>query len=60
LTAYPIVSMSRGATAAGGIAPVDTITTLGVFFGTVLIGMLKAQTGNFAAGMAARRPFRIF
>ncbi|HMH64819.1 MAG TPA: MFS transporter [Rhizomicrobium sp.] len=46
-------SFSRGTAAAGGIALVNTIATLGGFFGPVLIGLLKARTGNFAAGMAA-------
>jgi MFS transporter, ACS family, tartrate transporter len=45
-------SFSRGTAAAGGIALVNTIATLGGFFGPILIGLLKARTGNFAAGMA--------
>jgi ACS family tartrate transporter-like MFS transporter len=46
-------SFSRGADAAAGIALVNTIATLGGFFGPVLIGLLKARSGNFASGMAA-------
>lgn len=46
-------SFSRGTAAAGGIALVNTISTVGGFCGPYLIGLLKAQTGSFLVAMAA-------
>jgi MFS transporter, ACS family, tartrate transporter len=46
-------SFSRGTAAAGGIALVNTIATLGGFCGPYLIGLLKAQTGSFIVAMMA-------
>lgn len=42
----------RGAAAAGGIALVNTIVSLGGFVGPALIGVLKEQTGTYASAMA--------
>jgi ACS family tartrate transporter-like MFS transporter len=44
---------ARGAAAASGLALVNTIGTLGGFFGPVIVGALKAHTGNYSAAMAA-------
>ena len=46
-------SFSRGSGAASGLALVNTIGTLGGFFGPTIVGMLKARTGNYGAAMAA-------
>ena len=46
-------SFSRGAAAASGLALVNTIGTLGGFFGPVIVGTLKAKTGDYGAAMAA-------
>jgi MFS transporter, ACS family, tartrate transporter len=43
----------RDTAAAGAIALVNSISALGGFFGPVLIGVLKAQTGSYAGAMAA-------
>ncbi|MBW8856361.1 MAG: hypothetical protein JF604_19005 [Bradyrhizobium sp.] len=43
---------ARGPAAASGLALVNTIGTLGGFFGPVIVGALKARTGNYAAAMA--------
>jgi ACS family tartrate transporter-like MFS transporter len=43
-----------GTAAAGGIALVNTFGTgLGGFLGPTVVGLLKQQTGDYAAGMAA-------
>jgi len=44
---------ARGPAAASGLALVNTIGTLGGFFGPIIVGTLKARTGNYAAAMAA-------
>lgn len=46
-------SFSRGAAAASGLALVNTIGTLGGFFGPTIVGALKARTGDYGAAMAA-------
>jgi MFS transporter, ACS family, tartrate transporter len=46
-------SFGRGAAAASGLALVNTIGTLGGFFGPIIVGMLKAQTGGYGRAMAA-------
>jgi len=46
-------SFSRGSGAASGLALVNSIGTLGGFFGPTIVGMLKARTGNYGAAMAA-------
>ena len=46
-------SLSRGAASASGLALVNTIGTLGGFFGPAIVGMLKARTGGYGAAMAA-------
>jgi ACS family tartrate transporter-like MFS transporter len=46
-------SFSRGAAAASGLALVNTIGTLGGFFGPVIVGTLRARTGDYGAAMAA-------
>ena len=46
-------SFLGGTAAAGGIALVNAIGALGAFFGPVIIGVLKEQTGNYASAMAA-------
>jgi nitrate/nitrite transporter NarK len=45
--------LARGAAAASGLALVNTIGTLGGFFGPIIVGTLKARTGNYGAAMAA-------
>ena len=45
-------SFLRGPAAAGGIALVNAIATSGGFVGPTIIGMLKEETGGYAAGMA--------
>jgi ACS family tartrate transporter-like MFS transporter len=42
----------RGTAAAGGIALVNTIGSFGGFFGSTFIGLLREQTGGYAAPMA--------
>jgi nitrate/nitrite transporter NarK len=46
-------TFSRGPAGASGLALVNTIGTLGGFFGPVIVGMLRARTGNYGAAMAA-------
>ena len=46
-------SFARGAAAATGLALVNTIGTLGGFFGPIIVGALKARTGDYGAAMAA-------
>jgi ACS family tartrate transporter-like MFS transporter len=48
-----VSSFARGAAAASGLALVNTIGTLGGFFGPTIVGMLKAQTGGYGTAMAA-------
>ena len=45
-------SFLGGSAAAGGIALVNTIASLGGFVGPSLIGVLKEQTGSYASAMA--------
>ncbi|HXJ01455.1 MAG TPA: MFS transporter [Micropepsaceae bacterium] len=54
-TFYSVPSMFlSGTAAAGGIALVNTFGTgLGGFLGPTIMGLLKQQTGGYAAGMAA-------
>jgi ACS family tartrate transporter-like MFS transporter len=47
-----LTSFSRGPAAAGGLALVNTIGTLGGFLGPVIVGMLKGWTGGYGAAMA--------
>ncbi len=47
-----ISSFLSGPAAAGGIALVISIGNLGSFLGPSLVGVLKQQTGGYAAGMA--------
>ena len=42
----------RGTAAAGGIGLVNTIGSLGAFVGSTLVGVLRQQTGSYAAPMA--------
>jgi ACS family tartrate transporter-like MFS transporter len=46
-------TFSRGAAGASGLALVNSIGTLGGFFGPVIVGALKARTGDYGAAMAA-------
>jgi ACS family tartrate transporter-like MFS transporter len=46
-------SFLRGPAAAGGIALINMIVSLGGFVGPTLIGVLRQETGGYAAGMAA-------
>lgn len=46
-------SFLRGTAAAGGIALVNSIASLGGFFGPFFIGIIKQQTGGYTASMAA-------
>jgi ACS family tartrate transporter-like MFS transporter len=46
-------SFLSGTAAAGGIALFNAIDNLGGFFGPVIIGVLKEETGGYAASMAA-------
>jgi len=46
-------SLARGPAAASGLALVNTIGTLGGFFGPIIVGTLKARTGGYEAAMAA-------
>ena len=50
LIAFP--SFLSGSAAAGGIALIVSIGQLGGFAGSTLIGVLKEQTGDYAAAMA--------
>jgi MFS transporter, ACS family, tartrate transporter len=45
-------SFLRGAAAAGGIALVTSILSIGGFVGPVIIGIIKEETGSYAASMA--------
>ena len=45
-------SFLRGSAAAGGIALINTIASLGGFVGPTIIGVLKEQTGGYASAMA--------
>jgi ACS family tartrate transporter-like MFS transporter len=45
-------SFLRGSAAAGGIALVNTLATLGGFCGPVIIGVLKERTGGYAVAMS--------
>jgi ACS family tartrate transporter-like MFS transporter len=47
-----LTSFSRGPAAAGGLALVNTIGTLGGFLGPVIVGTLKGWTGGYGAAMA--------
>jgi ACS family tartrate transporter-like MFS transporter len=47
-----LTSFSRGPAAAGGLALVNTIGTLGGFLGPVIVGQLKGWTGGYGAAMA--------
>ncbi len=42
----------KGAAAAGGIALMNTMASLGGFVAPTLIGILREQSGNYASGMA--------
>ncbi|MGH7555463.1 MAG: MFS transporter, partial [Longimicrobiales bacterium] len=42
-----------GAAAAGGIALVNAVGSLGAFLGPYLIGVLREETGGYGAGMLA-------
>jgi ACS family tartrate transporter-like MFS transporter len=46
-------SFLRGSAAAGGIALVNSIASMGGFVGPFFIGILKEQTGGYTAAMAA-------
>jgi MFS transporter, ACS family, tartrate transporter len=46
-------SFLGGAAAAGGIAVINAVGSLGSFLGPVVIGILREQTGGYAAGMLA-------
>jgi ACS family tartrate transporter-like MFS transporter len=48
-----VSSLARGASAAGGLALVNTIGIFGGFFGPSIVGFLKAETGGYGAAMAA-------
>ena len=45
-------SFLTGPAAAGGIALINSIATLGGFFGPVVVGILKERTGGYSAGFA--------
>ena len=45
-------SFLGGSAAAGGIALINTIASLGGFVGPTIIGVLKEQTGSYASAMA--------
>jgi MFS-type transporter involved in bile tolerance (Atg22 family) len=53
----PLFSLPRtfltGAAAASGIALLNSIGTLGRFFGPYIVGYLREVTGGFSAGMIA-------
>ena len=53
-------SFLRGTAAAGGIALVIAIGSLGGFVGPTIIGVLKDATGNYAASMAALAIMLVF
>ncbi|MGI4813075.1 MAG: MFS transporter [Janthinobacterium lividum] len=42
-----------GAAAAGGIAFINSVATLGGFFGPLIIGWIKTATGSFAGGLVS-------
>jgi len=46
-------SFARGAAAATGLALVNTIGTLGGFFGPAIVGALRTWTGGYGAAIAA-------
>src|SRR3984957_12199957 len=46
-------SFLSGASAAGGIALINSVGNLGGFFGPNVIGQLQARTGSFSPGMLA-------
>ena len=46
-------SFLRGTAAAGGIALVNSIASMGGFVGPFVIGIIKEQTGGYTASMAA-------
>ena len=46
-------SLLRGPAAAGAIALVNTIGSVGGFLGPTLMGALKSEDGSYAAGMTA-------
>jgi ACS family tartrate transporter-like MFS transporter len=46
-------TFARGPAAASSLALVNTIGTLGGFFGPVIVGTLKSWTGGYGAAMAA-------
>jgi ACS family tartrate transporter-like MFS transporter len=46
-------SFLRGTAAAGGIALVNSIATMGGFIGPFFIGIIKEKTGSYTASMAA-------
>ena len=56
LWAMPALYLT-GAAAAGGLAFINSIGTLGGFFGPWLIGWLKDVTGSFTAGLGAMMGF---
>ena len=56
LWAMPALYLT-GAAAAGGLAFINSVGTLGGFFGPWLIGWLKDLTGSFTAGLAAMMAF---
>jgi ACS family tartrate transporter-like MFS transporter len=43
-------SLLRGAAAAAGLALLNSFSNLGGSFGPTMMGWLKQQTGNYAAG----------
>lgn len=53
----PLFSLPKtflgGTAAAGGIALLNTIGSLGRFFGPYVIGILRQSTGDYSSGMAA-------
>jgi ACS family tartrate transporter-like MFS transporter len=48
-----VSTYARGAAAASGLALVNTIGTLGGFFGPAIVGALRTWTGGYGAAMAA-------
>jgi ACS family tartrate transporter-like MFS transporter len=46
-------SFLGGAAVAGGIALINSVGSLGAFLGPFVIGVLREQTGGYAAGMIA-------
>ena len=45
-------AMLTGATAAGGIALINSVGTISGYIGPVLVGKLKDVTGEYSAGLA--------